>query len=472
MQARHVALVLAAGIGAIAPAQTIRAGEIDAFIEAERERQHIPGIAIAVVRHGKPLYVKAYGKANLKRNQATTVTTTFNIGSVSKQVLATAALKLQDEGKLRLDDDLTKFFPDAPAEWKRITLRHLITHTAGLPRELPGWNALTVLTEKDWQRMAYAIKPTTEPGTAWAYSNAGYFILAMAISRASGMPWGVYIESTIFRPLGMNATRVADPKLTVPFRAEGYLWDGRTWQDDGPLSSVRPSGAFVTTIADLIRWEQALVDRKLLRPATSGLLTQPARLSNGQTWPYGLGWYLDAFAGTRVVHHGGGILGFRAEYARFDRGLTVLVLSNVASANCEDVAEGIARRVMPEFTLTRGAPRPDRNRALTGQVSELLRQVASKGEVSDAVATLPLRRALGGYPDALRAELKTCLGDADGVTFLREVDVARFGTVKQGQRIARVRYYRLGDGPRSQYMTGYFSPEDKLAFFETSAERP
>lgn len=454
---------------AVSSAQEIDRAAIDSFVNAERERQHIPGIAIAVLRNGKPVYMKGYGKANLERDRAVTPTTVFNIGSVSKQFLAAAVLKLQEQGKLKLDDSLTKFFPDAPAAWKGITLKHLLSHTAGLPRELTGWNPIVPYTEVQWLKLAYATKPIAEPGAQWLYSNAGYFIVAMTISRAAGRPWGEYIENEIFRPAAMNTTKVALPSLVLPNRADGYVWDGQKWQEDGPLNSVRPSGAFVSTLADLARWEQVLTERKFLKAASFDALAQPIRLANGEARAYGLGWYLDAYGPNRVVHHAGGIVGYRSEFMRFvDKGLTVILVTNIGTLQTEIIAQGIARRALPELVLTRGKPKRDAKPGLTAQISTLLTQVANQSEISDGPITPALKNALGGYPAPMRSELKTYLQASKVLTFLREDDVQRLGVARQGQRIAKVRFYRLGPA----YMTGYFTAEDRLAFFETSDDQP
>lgn len=452
--------------GAIASAQAANTAAIDAFVNAERERQHIPGIAIAVVRNGKPIFTKGYGKANLERDRAVTPTTVFNIGSVSKQFLATAALRLQEQGKLKLNNELAKFFPDAPEAWKKITIRQLISHTAGLPRELTGWNPIAPYKEEDWRKLAYATKSDAEPGARWAYSNAGYFILAMTITKAAGRPWGDYIEDEIFKPLGMKSTRVAVPSLVFPNRAEGYVWNGGKWQDDGPLNSVRPSGAFVSTLADLVKWEQVLTERKFLKPASFEALSAPSRLADGRIWPYGLGWYLDGYGPHRVVHHAGGIVGYRAEFMRFvDKGLTVILLTNIGTLQTETIAQGVARRALPELMLTRGKPRRDPNPGLTNRVQTVLTQVANSGEIPDETVTAPLKRALAGFPAPMRAELKE---NAKTLIFLREDKAPKIGMTRQGQPVVKTRFYRMGD----LYVTAYFSPEDRLAFFETSNEQP
>jgi CubicO group peptidase (beta-lactamase class C family) len=469
MIARPLSLALFVTAGAIASAQSVNTDAIAAFVNAERERQHIPGIAVAVVQNGKPIFTKGYGKANLERDRTVTPATVFNIGSVSKQFLAAAVLKLQDQGRLKLDDELTKFFPDAPEAWKKITVRHLVTHTSGLPRELTGWNPIVPYKEEDWRKLAYATKPVAEPGAQWAYSNAGYFILAMTITKAAGRAWGEYVEEELFKPLGMRSTRVAVPSLVFPNRAEGYIWNGGKWQDDGPLNSVRPSGAFVSTLADLVKWEQALTQRKFLKPASFDAFAQPSRLADGRIWPYGLGWYLDGYGPHRVVHHAGGIVGYRAEFMRFvDKGLTVILLTNIGTLQTEPIAQGIARRALPELILTRGKPRRDPKPALTGRIQTVLIRIANQGDIPEESVTPPLKRALGGFPAPMRAELKAEIEKAKALVFLREDSAPKVGMARQGQSIAKTRFYRLG----SLYVTAYFSPEDRLAFFETSNEQP
>jgi CubicO group peptidase (beta-lactamase class C family) len=456
-----------------APAQPVPTAEIDAYVQQVRASDGIPSVVVGIVRHGKPVYVKAYGEADRERHVLATPQTAYKIGSISKQVMATAILKLQDEGKLRVDDPLSRFFPDAPTAWRDVTLRRLVNHTSGFPRELPGWNGTSLYTTEDWTRMAWAIKPAAAPGAEWNYSNGAYFMLALVIERVAHKPWDRYIDETLFQPLGMRSTRtVTRPAFTAP-QAVGYSRKGDAWVKDVPQRSTRPSGAFVSTVEDLIRWEQALDGKRLLSPAGYEDLFRPARMADGQAWPYGLGWHLDTFSATRVIHHGGILQGFRGEYARYvDHGLTVIVLTNLATAPAEAMAQGIARRCVPALRLTQGRPRPDRDPALSGRIREVLTQVAHERPITATSVTPPLAGALAWYPAESRATLAAGLERPENFQFLREDDLSHFGAVRQDQRVSRVRYYRLAGKPKPVYVTAFLSAEGRLAYFEISTDQP
>ena len=454
-------IAFVAHLGGVAPTT-----DVDAFVRREQARQRIPGVAVAVVRGGRPIILRGFGRANLEQGTSVTPDTVFRIGSVSKQFLAAAVVKLAEEGKLHLDDEASKFLPGAPPEWHGVTLRRLLSHTAGLPRELPGWRPDVRYTEDDWLRLAVATKPTTSPGTSWTYSNAGYFVAALVISRAAGIPWTDYVDRSLFRPLGMTRTRVDSSKDLISGRASGYELVGESFRNDDPMVSVRPSGAFVSTARDLARWEAALASGVVLPRNRIAEMTMPSRLLTGDRWPYGLGWYLDLFGADPVVHHGGTIQGFRAEFARYvGKDLTVIVLANAAHAQCKPIAQGLARRVEPSLTRTTVRLPRDPSPVMTSDVAAFLKSVSQGSTYDGDLATDSLKSAIRGYPAPMRRELATALSS---VKYLAAEEVARHQLRQQNQEISRVRFYQVGPA----FLTAYFTAEDKLAFFELSPDRP
>jgi CubicO group peptidase (beta-lactamase class C family) len=318
------------------------ADAVDTYLRAEMANQRLPGVAVAVLRDGKPVSVRTLGLANIELNVPVTRDTVFKIGSVSKQFIATGIMLLVRDGKVRLDDPLAKYFEDAPEAWKPITVRQLLSHTSGLVRESPGFDGLKAQSDADVIRQAYEVPLQSAPGEKWAYCNLGYFILAETIHRVSGQPWPQFMAERVFKPLGMTATRTTDTLDIVPHRANGYLYRDNQQHNVGPMLALRPSGAFLSTIADLMKWEAALHAGVVLSKDEQAQMLTPMKLTDGAATQYGLGWMLDDVRGHRRVHHGGTLPGFRAEFSRYDDSLGVIVLTNADSARTDAIAVEVA----------------------------------------------------------------------------------------------------------------------------------
>jgi CubicO group peptidase (beta-lactamase class C family) len=339
--ARRVCLGFALGAVAIGGAH---ADQIDDYVTAQMDRQHIPGLALAVVKDGKPVKVRGYGVANLELGTPVSPESVFALGSISKQFIATGIVLLNKEGKLGFDDSIRKYLPDAPETWQHITVRHALTHTGGLVREAPAFDALKPQSDADVIKSAYAAPLAFAPGEKFAYSNLGYFVLAEIISRVAHEPWPQYLQEKVFAPLGMNATRTTSSADLVSQRASGYEWKDGKHSNGATLIGVRPSGAFLSTIQDMVKWDAALSSNN---PIPQQLLEQmwtPVKLNDGSENPYGFGWELDKVGGHRQVHHGGTMLtGYRAQMARFvDDRVTVIALTNSLQALPERVTLGVA----------------------------------------------------------------------------------------------------------------------------------
>ncbi len=317
---------------------------VDRFVEAEMARHHIPGVSIAVSRRGKLIKAEGYGTADLEHDIAVTPDTVFKIGSVSKQFLATGIMLLAQQGKLSIDDPVSKYVDGTPDSWRGITLRHLLTHTSGILREGPAFDPFKAQPDGTVIASAFA-RPLEFPiGSKYQYCNVCYFTLADIIARVSGMPWDTYFIEQVFRPAGMTSTRTTTTTVLVPGRARGYVWRQNRYENAPELIAVRPSGAFISTVMDLAKWDTALHEDRLLSKASREAMWVPARLTNGATSGYGFGWELNDFEGHRQVHHGGALPGFRAEMALFpDDGLTVIVLTNADGARPDQIARGIAK---------------------------------------------------------------------------------------------------------------------------------
>lgn len=338
-----------------------RADKIDDFVKAEMQKQNVPAVSLAVIKDGKIIKVEGYGLANVELNVPARPETVYKIGSVSKQFIASGILVLVQDGRISLDDHISKFLEGTPDTWKEITVRHLLTHTSGIVREAPGFDPLKIQNDADVIKTAYPLPLRFAPGEKWEYCNVGYFTLAEIIRRVTGKPWGDYLTERLFSPLEMNATRTTTVTEMVQNRANGYGSRDGKLQNAANYLALRPSGAFLSTVLDLAKWDAALYTDRVLKQSMRDQMWAPVRLSNGTSHPYGFGWELDTVGGHKVVRHGGSLPGFRAELARFvDDKLTIIVLANGNNAAPYSIALGVAELhipgLIPERTVAKVDP--------------------------------------------------------------------------------------------------------------------
>ncbi len=333
---------------------------VDRLVEGYRIGRHVPGIAIAVVRSGTVIKAKGYGFANLELKAPVTPETVFGLGSISKQFTATAIMQLVEDGKVRLDDPVTRYLDSLPPHWGRITVRQLLTHTSGIPEEhwLPNFVEFDRFEHHhlDVLRTIFADSLQSEPGAVWAYRNSGYRLLGMIVEKASGESYWAFMERRIFAPLRMTATRSSDPKSLIPHRARGYGKErGRVVNRDAVTESAAFSeGALMSSVLDLARWDSSLYRPRVLSQASLDQMWTPVTLTNGQSYPYGFGWMVAPTNGLRTVGHGGSLPGFLTNFSRFvAKGLTVVVLGNAEWADPAALAQAIAGIYEPEL-----APKP------------------------------------------------------------------------------------------------------------------
>ena len=345
MHHRHrLALALGLLCASSASAQT---DATDRFIEAEMERQNIPGLSLVVLQDGEIVKMAGYGVADRDRGDPATPETAYKIASVSKTFIAAGVMILVQDGLVGLDDPIHAHIPGTPASWARITVRQLLSHTSGLVREAPDFDVWRSRRDAAVIETAYPLPLGSEPGTAFEYSNLGYFVLAELIHVVSGQPWSEFMRERVFGPAGMRSTRTtdADPAADV---AVGYEDNDRLLVAPDWVA-LRPSGAFISTVMDLARWEAALMTDEILTEETRREMWTPARLPNGIEGPYGLGWQIaESSGGRRMVLHLGGLPGFRAAYTRYtNEGLTVIALMNLNDVDPVQIIGGVASLYLP-----------------------------------------------------------------------------------------------------------------------------
>lgn len=350
---------------------------IDEIVRGEMERQKVPGVAVAVIRGNTVLLAKGYGEANVEHRVPVTPDTIFQSGSVGKQFTAAAVMLMVEDGKLALDDPLTKFFPNAPEHWSGIKVRHLLTHTSGIPDYTGGSiDYRKDHTEDDLLRMAFELKPEFAPGSRWNYSNTGYALLGFLVRKVSGKFYGDVLRERVFDPLGMRTARVISEADIVPNRAAGYqLEDGALKNQDwvAPSLNTTADGSLYLSIRDLVAWDAGIRERKVLRPESWDLALAPVSLNSGKTFPYGFGWRVDRINGRRVQAHGGSWQGFQSFIARYpDDELSVIVLSNLAEGEPARIAEAIAGSFNPALVPAPLKPIEDTNPDVQANIRRLL----------------------------------------------------------------------------------------------------
>jgi len=317
------------------------AASLDALL-APHFKPDEPGATVIVVKDGKTVLRKAYGAADVKRKTPLTPDMVLRLGSITKQFTAVAILMLADEGKLQLNDPITRFFPDYPMQGKVITIEHLLTHTSGIV-SYTGKSGFgkTVTQDIGVARMIEGFRNDPlefEPGTQYRYNNSGYFLLGAIIEKVSGQPYARFVEQRIFTPLGMiDTTHEGFERSRAP-RAAGHSRKDDGFGPSAPLSMSQPyaAGALVSTVDDLARWDAAITAGKLLTPATWKKAFTAYQLAPGKSANYGYGWHVGTLQGTPMIDHGGGINGFSSYALRLPgQKVFVAVLANADSGNAD-----------------------------------------------------------------------------------------------------------------------------------------
>ena len=322
--------------------------KVNAYIESEMRRQNIPGLSLAIIKEGKVIKAKGYGMANVEMNVPVTTETVFKIGSISKPIIAEGIMILVEEGKLSPDDKISKYLEGTPESWKDITVRHLLSHTSGIIREAPGFSPARSIPDADLIKSAFPAPLLFTPGEKHEYSNVGYMALAEIIHRISTKSWDDFFKERLFAPLGMNATRTTTFGEIVPNRANSYSLENGKLQNSPIMLALRPSGAFLSSLSDLLKWEAALNSSKSLKPETRMVMWAPFKFNNGTDSGYAFGWRVSEVNGRKRIHHGGALDGFRSEIARFvDDKITVIVLTNLANAKPMEISVGVAELYIP-----------------------------------------------------------------------------------------------------------------------------
>jgi D-alanyl-D-alanine carboxypeptidase len=314
-------ILLAAALAvSAAPALALPAdfkAKADAYVESAWPADG-PGASVIVVEHGKTVYARGRGIADIAAGTPITPDTVFRLGSLTKQFSAAVILQLVDEGKLSLDDPLSKFLPDYPQPGASATVRQLLNHTSGVQpyTAIPGW-AVEANTNRPYttEQMIAVFKDLpviSRPGQAWTYNNSGYVLVGAVIEKVTGKPWHRAIEERIARPLGLRTIGYGVAEAETANMARGYTGgeNGRQPARRIHMSVPNAAGALIGTTGDFARWAQALHHGKVVSGASYAQMIAPTKLPDGKIQPYGFGLGRDQMRGVDVIGHSGGISGF------------------------------------------------------------------------------------------------------------------------------------------------------------------
>jgi CubicO group peptidase (beta-lactamase class C family) len=314
---------------------------LDQYVQERMYAEHIPGLAIAIVRGAEIILQRGYGFANLEYRSPVTADSVFEICSISKQFTVAAAMLLIEAGLLEVDHTVHSYLPNLPEVWQNITVRHLLTATSGIKDYLDDIKDGTVPVQESSQMVVKYVSThdlNFPPGERWAYSNSGFVLLSLLIEQRSGLPYRDFLQSRILAPLQMYSTYANDLRQVISNRVAGYVWEDAEWRNRRVFFAGKQSngdGELVSTLTDLIKWDAAWRSNRFLLPSSLQQVWTPAMVNSkalAQTMldtHYGFGWFLGEYEGHRTFWTPGAGDGFSTTLMRFpDDDLTVIVLSN------------------------------------------------------------------------------------------------------------------------------------------------
>jgi CubicO group peptidase (beta-lactamase class C family) len=326
--------------------------KIDAFVTQQMKKEHTPGVALGVFRRGRFIYAKGYGFANLEQRTGIYRDTLFQSGSLGKQFTATAVMILAEQGKLSLDHSLATYL-ELPKSWRGITIRQLLTHTAGTGDYQETFDYRKDYSEADL--LQHIIKSPLQftRGEQWYYSNFGYVLLGILVRHVTGMFYGDFLQRMVFGPAGMTTARIISEADIIPRRAAGYEVEkgklvNQAWV--APSLCTPADGSLYLSLRDYAKWDAALWTEQLLKQTSLEQMWTPVRLNNRkvavpykkQPWGYGFGWFV-SLKGPKIVWHDGSWQGFKTAFYRYlDDELSIVALANCAASNPNTIVKYVA----------------------------------------------------------------------------------------------------------------------------------
>jgi serine beta-lactamase-like protein LACTB len=422
------------------------AAAIESVVKAEMERQGIPGISVLVKRGDDVVLRSAYGVANVELEVPARPENVYNAGSITKTFTALTVMSLVEEGKLSLDENVSKHVSRAPETWSEITVKNLLSHTSGIPEYalIPGLGLIEEYTRDFWWEKIGPLPLDFKTGTRFAYSNSNFTVLSEIIEKVSGKSYYDSVRERVIDKIGLKDTKFRQTNEIVPRLATGYFktGEGMIVSPSEASSSAYGAGGIVTCVDDLAAFLAAVGAGRVVSRETLRQMQTANRTADGRKTIYGLGWFVRDLSGHPMVSHAGNTAGYSASMAYFpDEDLTVCVMGNVYAFSGDNLAIAIARAIEPELRPLKLAPKTDPEPALTKTLFSAfsgLTEGKTDSEVLDAdyraqFETGRGRMSLGGF-----AQYK----DYEGPQFLdrkpEEPDTLYSYRIKKGDRSFRV----------------------------------
>ena len=442
------------------------ARRVQAAVKRYEARPEFVGLSVAVARGDHLIVDEGVGMADLEWKAPADAKSPFRIGSLTKQFTAAAIMKLHEQGKIGLDDPLSKYLPDFDTEGHTVTIRQMLTHTSGIPNYTaqPGFfvkEAPLDLTDEQLLATIKGVPFDFEPGTKWAYSNTNYYLLGMIVAKLSGMTYADYMQQAFFGPLGLTHTRHGATAPIIPERAQGYSYRPATHEhlNSAAISMNVPggAGALVPTAGDLLRWQIALTGGRAVSPASYHEMIASAVPTGQGDAKYGFGLGIGTQMGHQVISHNGGINGFNSVLSYLpDVGLRIAVISNSEALPSDAVGNAILA------TLTSNKPLPElRSTPQPGAEASLRKFIEDQAKGTPDYASMA-----PGLADAVRSQLPTLQpllkgwGPIKALTYL--------ATAVDGVDSYKVEFET---GPPAIFNI-FLGPDGKIAFTNFQPENP
>lgn len=454
-------------------AALVQADEVDDYVRLQMQKRQIPGLQLAVVHKGKIIKARSYGVANIELNAPVTDDTMFEIASNSKQYTAGGIMLLVQDGKLNLDDSITKYLSGLPQTYNAITVRHLLNHTSGVKDYIEEFSLDRRLdyTNQELIERIGANELNFQPGKNARYSTTGYLLLGIIIEQITGKPYGEFLRERIFAPLGMSRTRVINLAEIIPNRASGYKFENGVLRNGRYVAQTLRAGAdigLMTTALDTVKWDAALNTNKIFTQSSLASMFTPAKLKNGSIayndWNghFGLGWFIDDYFGHRNINHGGTfITGFHSEISRYvDEELTVIILTNRVQSDPYIIGMSIAGMFNPALRIPHQLkPQPDVNPQRSQKLKQFLSSVAS-GAINSAQMTEEFRAR---FSSDQKSDITEFMKDLKLFSYVDCKNIEKRGIERIGFQIKNLCSYKIVTRQKTHFVTFYLTVQDKVA---------
>ncbi len=445
---------------------------IDKLVNSEMQRRQAPGVALGVYSRGQIVLVKGYGLSNVELSAPVKPETVFESGSVGKQFVSAAIMMLVEEGKINLDDSITRYFPNAPASWQPILVKNLLSHTSGLaeyesPDRIGAKGPFYLrldFTEEELVAKVEAMPIDFKVGEQWGYRNTNYLLLGIMIHKVTGKFYADFLQERIFKPLGMTSTRLISEADIIPNRASGYeLHHGELKNQEwvSPTFNSTADGTLYFNVLDIAKWDAALYGTNLLKQSSLDRMWTVYPLNGGKPNPanYGFGWMIDTLNGHKTVQHGGAWQGFTCFILRYpDDNLSVAVLTNLAGGGPGAIAKVVAGLINPALMPPKLSEIPDDQPAIAERLRKLLAQLVAGEDVGSQMS--PAAALTPEEAKDVQSELKQ-VWPPDSVILVKRKPLSEMvGSV-----------YRIRKGDHAWLITFALDKNGKVAIFADSPDQ-